>query len=59
MAEKEQFTSPISTRCTEDLRDKLEQLAADDSRPLASYVRLVLEKHVEEANATRSKKKVA
>lgn len=59
MADKDNFTAPISTRCTEDLRDKLEELANSDSRPLASYVRLVLEKHVEEAAAAKLKKKAA
>lgn len=59
MAEKEQFTAPISTRCTEDLRDELERLAAADSRPLASYVRLVLEKHVKDSADDKSKKKAA
>jgi predicted DNA-binding protein len=56
MADREKIKAPISTRCTEELREQLEQLASADSRPLAQYVRLVLEKHVEEVSAKPKKK---
>lgn len=59
MADKDNFTAPISTRCTKELRDKLEKLATADNRPLAQYVRLVIEKHVEEVSNGNAKKKVA
>jgi predicted DNA-binding protein len=56
MADRDNYKAPVSTRCTEELRGKLEQLASADSRPLAQYVRLVLEKHVEEVSAKPKKK---
>jgi len=45
--EEENFTASISTRCTVGLRQSLERLAAREKRPLANYIRIVLEKHVE------------
>ena len=59
MDEKSNYTAPVSTRTTEETREKLEKLASDDSRPLAQYVRLVLERHVEEAAKNGAKQKAA
>jgi predicted DNA-binding protein len=56
MTDRDNYTARLTTPCTESLREKLEELATADSRPLASYVRLVLEKHVEDAT---TKKKAA
>lgn len=50
MDNRDNYTAPISIRCTEGTREKLEKLAANDNRPLAQYVRLVLERHVEGAS---------
>jgi predicted DNA-binding protein len=38
----------IVLRLTEDLKKRLEELAAKDMRTLSDYVRVVLTKHVEE-----------
>jgi predicted DNA-binding protein len=58
MDEQPNFNSSISTRCTNELRETYERLAAKDQRPLANYVRLVLEKHArEEAGKLPEKQK--
>lgn len=49
MAEDNNLEASVSTRCSEELKQQLEQLADADKRPLSNYVRLVLEQHVEEA----------
>ncbi len=49
MAEDNGFDASVSTRCTEELKQSLEQLADAEKRTLANYVRLVLEKHVEDS----------
>lgn len=55
MAEDTNFDTSVTTRCSEEFKEELERLAAADKRPLSNYVRLILEKHVEEL----SKKKAA
>jgi predicted DNA-binding protein len=40
---------PFSVPLPEDLKKAIDRLAKADSRPAASYVRLVLEKHIQEA----------
>lgn len=37
------------------MREALEALAREDRRPLASYVKLVLERHIEEKMREREK----
>jgi len=46
MERQENFSELVSVRISRDLRDQLEQLAKADLRPLANYIRLVLEQHV-------------
>lgn len=41
----------VSVRMDVGLRDDLERLASDDSRPLAQYIRVILERHVREMRA--------
>lgn len=53
MAEDTNFEASVSTRCTEDLKRELERLADEESRTVANYVRLVLERHVEEVKKSR------
>jgi predicted DNA-binding protein len=48
MERQDNFTEQIATRVSRDLRERLEALAAADKRPLANYIRLVLEQHVAE-----------
>jgi hypothetical protein len=38
-------------------RKKLEELAAKDRRKVTDYLRVILEKHAEEADAKRKKRK--
>ncbi|MGE0766837.1 MAG: hypothetical protein AB7L90_10265 [Hyphomicrobiaceae bacterium] len=45
-------TAPLSVRITPDLKAALEALAEADKRSLASYVEIVLQEHVERANAS-------
>ena len=55
MEEQQNFAAQIALRCTEDLRDSLEKLANSDHRPLANYIRLVLENHVRAVSAATAK----
>jgi predicted transcriptional regulator len=48
-------TAVISIRVLPQLKEALEQLAKADRRPLASYLELLLEQHVD---ATRAREKV-
>jgi hypothetical protein len=45
MAEKK--TERVSIRMTKALRRRLQKLAADDRRKLASYIEIVLEEHAD------------
>jgi predicted DNA-binding protein len=40
----------IGIRVSEELREKLERLAAENDRKLSDYVRVVLQAHVEQKN---------
>lgn len=40
--------SQITIRISDEFHDKLRRLAEEDRRPVASYVAIVLERHVEE-----------
>jgi predicted DNA-binding protein len=53
MAEDTSFDSSVSTRCSEEFKQELERLAAAEKRPLSNYVRLILEKHVEELSKSK------
>lgn len=46
----------ITVRVTDELRDKLKQLATDDDRPLASYITRLLQQHVDAKLAKSGKK---
>jgi predicted DNA-binding protein len=60
MEEPQNFTAFVQTRCTADLRESLEQLAAKDRRSLANYIRVVLEAHVRErTEAVKSEDRAA
>jgi len=44
-------------RISEDALEALQELADSDSRPLAAYIRLVLERHIEQkTKPTKGKK---
>lgn len=45
---KENRLKPYSFPISDELKESLQLLAAADHRPTANYIRLLLEKHVEE-----------
>jgi predicted DNA-binding protein len=45
----------FSLRLPPELREELERLAAEDRRPLAAYVKLVLEEHVRAKEKNKKK----
>jgi predicted DNA-binding protein len=57
MEDQQNFNSSISTRCSDQLRESLEKLATADKRPLANYIRIVLEDHIREAEEKSAKKR--
>lgn len=48
MPERELKTAPLGLRLRPSLKSALEDLAKADKRPLATYIEIVLEEHVEE-----------
>jgi predicted DNA-binding protein len=49
-------TAPLSIRITPELKAEIEKLAKADKRPVASYVEIVLQAHVEAQRKTRAKR---
>ena len=60
MGKQNQFYSEsVTLRVSRELRSELERYAREDSRSLASYVRLVLEQHSAHRKAEQARAEVA
>lgn len=50
-------SAPISIRISPDLKDAIVKLAEADKRSVSTYIEIVLEKHVAEAQASAKPKR--
>jgi hypothetical protein len=52
----EKKTEPVGLRLRPSLKTALDDLAAADRRPLATYIEIILEQHVEQARKGSKRK---
>ena len=53
----EKKTEPVGLRLRPSLKTALDELAASDRRPLATYIEIILEEHVAQAKKAGGKKR--